>query len=102
MKKTLIFSLILLNILFLTACKKKDPIVGKWAHGSFIYTFNSNGTCNYDAAGTNMECTYKIEKDKLTIQYKGTDAPFETKFKIEGNTLHVLDSFGTDTTYEKK
>ncbi len=81
---------------------KKDPIIGKWAQGSYVYTFNEDKTCSYDAAGTLMNCTYEINGDKISILYTGSTAPFETTFSIEGNKLNVKDSLGRDTIYEKK
>ena len=103
MKKYLFVIMFLVSILFVSGCgAKKDAIVGKWANGSFIYTFNEDKTCSYDAAGTLMEFTYKIDGDKLSILYKNSTAPFETTYSIEGSTLHVKDSFGNDVKYEKK
>ena len=103
MKKGLLFTLVLLvGVVALTGCgkkEKKDPIVGKWALGSFVYTFNSDGTCNYSAAG---DCTYKINGDKISITYDGMTVPFESTFSIDGNKLNIKDSFGNDTIYTKK
>ena len=82
--------------------KEKDPIVGKWALGSFVYTFNADGTCQYDAAGTIMKCTYKTDGDKLSILYDGNTVSFDTTYSIDGNKLNVKDSFGNDTIYTKK
>ena len=82
---------------------KKGPLIGSWANGSYIYTFNEDGTCSYGygSAGA-MTCTYKTEGDKISILYDGSTAPFETTYKIDGNKLNVVDSFGNDTIYTKK
>lgn len=103
--KMLLFSVLLLvGVVALTGCKneKKDPIVGKWALDSYVYTFNSDGTCSYDAAGTLMKCTYKTDGNKLSILYDGSTASFDTTYSIKGNKLNVKDSFGSDTIYTKK
>ena len=104
--KSLLLSVLFVAILFsLTGCGKKEEktsIVGKWAQGSYIYTFNEDKTCSYDAAGTLMKCTYEVDGDKLSILYDGNTAPFETTFSIDGNKLNVKDSFGEDTIYTKK
>lgn len=106
--KRVLFSILIISCCFtLIGCGKKDnnsqnAIVGKWAHDSFVYTFNKDGTCSYDAAGTLMKCTYKIDKDKLSILYEGDTTSFDTTFSIDGNKLNVKDSFGDDTIYEKK
>ena len=96
--------LLLVCVLLVSGCNKnnKVSIVGKWANGSYIYTFNDDKTCSYDAAGTLMECTYEIEGDKISILYKGNTSSFETTYYIEGDTLHIKDSFGSDVKYEKK
>ena len=105
MKKTLLTLLLFVGIIAVSACQKKDEkpaIVGKWAHGSYVYTFNEDKTCSYDASGSLMECTYTIDGDKLSVLYNGNTAPFETTYSIDGNKLNVKDSFGNDTIYEKK
>ena len=102
MKKTLVVALLLVGVFALFGCTKKDGIVGKWAHDSFVYTFNSDKTCSYDAAGTKMECTYTIDGDKLSILYKGNTVSFDTTYKIEGNKLIIKDSLDKDVEYIKK
>lgn len=106
MKKGAFLVLFLLVICFIfTGCSKsnsKNSLVGKWAHDSFVYTFNEDKTCSYDAAGTLMKCTYKVDGDKLSILYDGSTASFDTTFTIKGNKLNVKDSLGNDTIYIKK
>lgn len=81
----------------------KDPLIGSWANGSFVYTFNENGTCSYAISQTGaMNCTYETNGNNISILYDGNTAPFKTTYKIEGNTLTVVDSFGKDTIYTKK
>lgn len=104
MKKILFVSL-LASVLCLTivGCgSKKKTIVGKWALGSYVYTFNEDKTCSYDAAGTIMKCTYKTDGDKLSILYDGDDVSFDTTYSIDGDKLNVKDSFGNDTIYTRK
>ena len=101
MKKVLI-AFLFVGIFFLTGCNKGNTIVGKWAHGSFIYTFNKDKTCSYSGGSTNMECTYEIDGDNISILYKGNTIPFKTTFKIDGKKLIIKDSFGTDVEYIKK
>lgn len=96
--------LLVVGVIALTGCGKnnKNPLVGKWALDSYVYTFNADKTCSYDVAGTIMKCTYKTDGDKLSILYDGNTAPFETTYSIDGNKLNVKDSFGSDTIYTKK
>ncbi len=103
MKKSLLLCLAVVALFVVVGCSKKDPIVGKWAYGSgesFMFTFNSDGTCHYTA--NNKDCTYKVDGDKLAITYEGSDAPFETTFKIEDNKLTIKDSFDNEVVYNKK
>ena len=105
MKKYLFVVILLVSVLFISGCKnekKSESIVGKWANGSYVYTFNEDKSCSYDAAGTIMKCTYETDGDKISILYKDSTVPFETTYSIEGNTLHVKDSFGSDVKYGKK
>ena len=101
------FVAVLLISLVLVGCGKSDSsssnsIVGKWALGSYVYTFNADNTCSYDASGTLMKCTYTTDGDKLSILYDGNTDPFETTYSIDGNKLNVRDSFGNDTIYTRK
>ena len=104
--KLSLYTLVLfMSIVVLTACgnkKAKNAIVGSWEHGKYVYTFNEDKTCSYDAAGTKMKCTYEVDGDKLSILYDGNTTPFETTYSIDKNKLNVKDSFGNDTIYNKK
>ncbi|MBO4897120.1 MAG: hypothetical protein J5590_02325 [Clostridia bacterium] len=87
--------------------QESSAIVGQWKNDTylpgteFIYTFNDDGTGEYDAGGTLMKFTYEIDGENISILYDGNTAPFETTFQIDGDTLNVLDSLGNDTLYEK-
>ena len=106
MKKGILGVLLFITVCFVfTGCEKnssKNSIVGKWAYGDFIYIFEEDGTCNYDAAGTMMKCTYKTDGDKLSILYEGSDVSFDTTYNIKDNRLNVKDSFGNDTFYDRQ
>ena len=82
-----------------------EELVGQWKNHSygydFVYTFNDDGTGNYNAAGKDMPFTYKTDGDKISILYDGDTESFDTTFSIDGDTLNVLDSMGEDTLYEK-
>ena len=106
MKSKILLSVFVLVVLplFLTGCENTisgNTIVGSWEYGSFVYTFNKDNTCTYDAGGTIMKCTYETDGDKLSISYEKTTVPFETTYSIDGNKLNIKDSFGHDTIYEK-
>lgn len=45
-----------------------------------------------------MECTYRIDGDKISIYYNKIKQSFDTTFSID----RVKDSFGNDTVYNRK
>ena len=102
--KKLLICFVLLTVIFITGCdnNKGNTIVGKWTLGSYVYTFNEDGTCSYVGYGNLMECTYTTDGDNISILYKGNTAPFETKFYIDGDALNIVDSFDEPTYYKKQ
>ena len=113
LKSTLIVALVIGALFTLTACGNKDdkkdgkssnPIVGSWKYegGGYTYTFNEDGTGKYEFGSSAMEFTYETKDgNKLSILYKGSSVPFETEYEINGDSLNVKDSFGSDTIYKK-
>lgn len=112
--KTTLTLILMVGILFsFSACgeKKEDeatsnknPIVGSWKYdgGGYTYTFNEDGTGKYENGISALEFTYETKDGNiLSILYTGSTVPFETEYKIEGDTLNVIDSFGSDTIYKK-
>lgn len=106
-----IIVLLISSVLLLTGCgkenkeqdEKKTTIVGSWKYegADYTYTFNEDGTGNYNAYGTEMKFTYTTNDNKISILYDGNTSPFETEYSIDGDTLNVLDSFGKDTLYKR-
>ena len=104
-KSLLVLAVLFVGVFVLSGCEKKeekDPIIGSWAHDSWVYTFNEDKTCTYEYSGSKMECTYEKDGENLSILYKGSTAPFKTKFKIENNKLTIKDSLDKDVEYTKK
>lgn len=112
-KALVIFAMLLATIMFLAGCENKssskeeaakNPIVGAWKYeqGGYTYHFNEDGTGDYSYSSSKMEFTYKTDGNKLSITYKGSTAPFESDFSIDGDTLNIKDSFGKDTLYKKQ
>ena len=91
----------------LVACGEKEvnSIVGFWKNDEagydFVYTFNEDGTGSYDSAGTVMPFKYTMDGEKLSITYDGDSISWDTTFKVEGDTLTVIDSAGEDVIYKK-
>lgn len=112
MKKSyLSIVIVVLLAIALVGCGKNvdntKEIVGYWKNDTtlpgfeFIYTFNENGTGNYNSAGTDMPFRYVISDNKISIFYDGFDVPFDTEFEIKGNVLNVKDSNNEDVLYNR-
>ena len=110
MKKKLLAGLLVFVMCFaLVGCGKANSnkeIVGQWKNDEygydFTYTFNEDGTGEYDAAGTIMKFKYTIDGNKITFKYTDEDIDnLDTTFSIDGDTLNVKDSNGEDTLYKK-
>lgn len=103
--------MLVVTLISFSACndKKKDDgaknsIVGSWKYesGDYTYTFNEDGTGKYAFGTTALEFTYEIKDgNKISILYKGNTVALETEYKIDGDTLNVIDSLGHDTIYKK-
>ena len=104
-KIIILIAILVIAVFALTGCgsEKTYTLVGSWKYdgADYTYTFNEDGTGNYDAAGTKMEFTYTTEENKISILYTGNTSPFETQYSIEGDTLNIIDSFGSDTLYKR-
>lgn len=89
--------------------QKTGGLVGQWKYydsalgdfgGDYVYTFGSDGSGQYDAAGTIMKFTYTTDGDKLVLTYE-SGSNFESTYAIDGNILNIKDSFDNDTLYKK-
>ena len=114
--KKIVTSLAIIVLLFgsallLTGCgkekeekkEKTESIVGSWRYegADYTYTFNEDGTGDYNVYGSEVKFTYSIKDNKISILYDGNTSPFETEYSIKGDTLNVKDSSGNDTLYKK-
>lgn len=81
-----------------------SPLIGSWEYeeGGFTYTFNADGTGTYDVFGEVMNFAYTDNGDSFTMTYEDVDAPTTLEYSIDGNTLTVKDSVGSDVKYIKK
>ena len=112
MKKVFLVGLLTIVMCFmLVGCGKANinkEIVGKWKNDTtvegyeFIYTFNDDGTGEYNAAGTIMKFEYTINGNKISFKYLDEDMEtLDTIFSIDDDTLNVKDSNNEDTLYKK-
>lgn len=101
-KKLLAVLSLVVFVFTLSACGSKDPLVGTWDYNGYVYTFNEDKTGTYLVWGTEMKFTYETKENKISILYEGNEEPLELEYRIEKNTLIVVDSFGSEVKYEKK
>ena len=111
MKKSIFSSLLVIAIcLFLVACGKKTgkELIGSWKNDTtvkgyeLIYTFNEDGTGNYNAGGYVIDFIYKVDGDKISLDY--TDENMETldtTYNVDGNKLNIKNANDKEITYVK-
>lgn len=90
----------------LVGCGKKLSLTSNdWVYeqGGYTYHFGKDGKGTYSlGSGNPMEFTYKDNGTSVSITYTGNTTPMTLDYRIEGNKLIIVDSFGSDTIYVKK
>lgn len=80
-----------------------DPLAGQWQSEElpdYIYTFNSDGTGQYDMAGKVLELNYTTGDGKITLTFLAEGyTPVTLDYELDGDRLNIKDSFGKDTFY---
>ena len=74
-----------------------SALVGTWSYGSYVYTFNADGTGDYSGSAL----TWEDLGDKISILYDGFSSPMELEYSIDGDTLTIVDSFGEGVEYTR-
>ena len=74
-----------------------SALVGTWTYGSYVYTFNADGTGDYSGSAL----TWEDLGDKISILYDGFTSPMELEYSIDGDTLTIVDSFGEGVEYTR-
>lgn len=99
----LVLILVIIGIIFIVNGKYDNSIVGEWKYieKDYIYTFKKDGTGKYYALGTVMTFTYEVEKNEVSILYKGEEIPKKCKFSIQKDTLTIDDDLGKGTVYKR-
>lgn len=84
--------------------ESENPLVGSWKSDSFeaIYTFNDDGTGEYDFYGDKKPFTYTDNGDSVEIKYETDTVSSVFKYVIEDDVLNIEDSFGEMYKYTKK
>lgn len=81
----------------------RSSLTGVWAYvedENFVYTFNANGTGSYEVYGETINFTYTDNGTSVEIVFD--DAPGTFDYTVDGNTLILVDSTGTDVRYIKQ
>ena len=83
------------------AAAEETGLVGVWEYeaGGYTYTFNEDGTGQYDLGGTIMKLTYE---DKGTILFEGNTDPMELEYSMSDGKLIIIDSLGDEVVYKRK
>jgi len=73
MKKRSVLYLVLICLLFLSACSSSNSIVGSWEDDSgSLYNFNKDGTLTFETGYISTSGTYSfVDKDTIKIQLEG-------------------------------
>lgn len=94
-----------------TAATSEEPaavrsLVGSWEHElGYTYVFREDKTGEYDIEETGEPYwvfTYETEGNRLTMYNEDGSVLMETEYKIDGDTLMIMDSFGTKVYYTFK
>lgn len=83
----------------------QSALVGSWKSVTMsdaIYTFNADGTGEYEFYGNKSPFTYTDNGDSVEIKYETDTVASVFKYIVEDNELNIEDSFGEMYTYKKK
>ena len=103
LKNILIIFVFLITIFTVVGCgKQKDPIIGSWELDGFVYTFYEDNTGEYELFGETMKFTYEIDDKQVSLLFEGYNSPIVCDYRIEDDTLIIIDSFGSEVKYKKQ
>jgi hypothetical protein len=84
--------LIIIQIIYI--CSKKT-IIGKWkaidVKDEYYYIFNKDKTCSYEMKVARLDCTYKIDENKISILYKGNKKTNTFEYQFDKEYLIIED-----------
>ena len=103
----IILVIVIFLILILTLNHKENiNIIGIWkaidTKNEYYYIFNKDKTCSYEMKVARLDCTYEVDKEKITILYKGNDTNNTYKYRFENDTLIITDDTGKDNNFIKE
>lgn len=65
------------------------------------YTFNQDGTGQYELLGEKLDLTYKTNGNILSIMFAGQNVPMDVEYTVNAEALTMKDVTGNDVVYHR-
>ncbi len=65
------------------------------------YTFNQDGTGQYELLGEKLDLTYKTNGNILSIMFAGQNVPMDVEYTVNAQALTMKDVNGNDVVYHR-
>ena len=65
------------------------------------YTFNQDGTGQYELLGEKLDLTYKTNGNILSIMFAGQNVPMDVEYTVNAEALTIKDVTGNDVVYHR-
>ena len=65
------------------------------------YTFNQDGTGQYELLGEKLDLTYKTNGNILSIMFAGQSIPMDVEYTVNAEALTMKDVTGNDVVYHR-
>ncbi len=65
------------------------------------YTFNQDGTGQYELLGEKLDLTYKTNGNILSITFAGQSIPMDVEYTVNAQALTMKDVTGNDVVYHR-
>ena len=65
------------------------------------YTFNQDGTGQYELLGEKLDLTYKTNGNILSITFAGQSIPMDVEYTVNAQALAIKDVNGNDVVYNR-
>ncbi len=65
------------------------------------YTFNQDGTGQYELLGEKLDLTYKTNGNILSIMFAGQNIPMDVEYTVNAEALTMKDVTGGDVVYHR-
>lgn len=65
------------------------------------YTFNQDGTGQYELLGEKLDLTYTTNGNILSIMFAGQNIPMDVEYTVDANALIIKDVTGGNVVYNR-